>query len=403
MAIAAPTTSDLRDNIVAQISASLSQRIPLLPKAFTYVLATVLAGMFIILRKYSEFIFLQIFIAHATLNETVIAGQTVRPLVLWGELIGAGDPEDATRAEMTVNVTVLVQTGALPGGAQLLCAATGVLYQTTAAIPLNAAVVTPTIRAMSDQTGGDGSGSIGNLNPGDVVSFANPLPNVVKDAVVIAQTVVGVDGETEAAYRSRIFQRFQAVPKGGALAHYREWALSVDGIVGAYPYASPNAGEVDVYVEATEASSGSPDGIPTLAQLSAVLGAINAVDGSGVATARPVNAAINVLPITRTALDVYVTNLIVSSTDFSDVTAAINEGVDEYLRSREPFIEGLSSLPRDDGISVPALGGIIDGIVSGFGGTATSVLLKSAGVSIPFYLLGTGEKAKLNGTVHFIA
>jgi len=393
MALAVPSTQEISDTIVSQLEASLSQTIPLLPKAFARVLAKVLAGVFVLLYKYAGFIFLQMFVAHATMRETVVNGKTIRPLVEWGRLIGVGDPIDATRAELVITVTVTNQVGNLVGGAQLVRAETGVVYDTIAAVALNASTVSVTIRAGSDQDGNGGVGTLGNLNPGDIVSFANPLPNVARDCLVVSQAVTAADAETTDAYRERIYRRFQRKPQGGAYADYQEWGEGVAGILNVYPYAG-DPGEVDVYVEAV-ATIAQPDGIPTNAQLVDVYDAIQ-LDESGLATRRPVNAAVNVLPITRTAVDVTVSGL-----DADDIPAAktsLEEAIDEFLRSREPYIVGLSTLPRDDRITLAAIGGIVDGAVSAVGGVVTAVTLTAGGTA---YTLGQGEKSKL-GTVTYV-
>jgi uncharacterized phage protein gp47/JayE len=393
MALATPTTAELADNITAQIELAIGQTIPLLPKAFTRVLAKALAGVIVLLYKYAGFIFLQMFVAYATNEETLINGRVIRPLTEWGRLIGVGDPEAATRAELTITVSVTNQTGTLPAGSQLLYAPSGVVYLTTAAVALNAATVTVTIRAASDQTGGTGEGAIGNLEVADVVSFANPLPNVATNAVVASVVVTGADGETVEAYRARIVRRFQRKPQGGAYADYQIWGESVAGIAHVYPYTGNTPGEVDIYVEATEASSGSADGIPTGAQLDAVFDAIE-LDENGLASNRPAGAAVNVYAITRTGFEVEVTGL-----DADDMTAAedtIEQAVDEYLRAREPFIVGLSALPRLDRVTRAAISGVVDDAVSAVGGTITTVVLKLGGIPTEAHTLGQGEKAKLD-------
>lgn len=393
MSLSFPTTKEISDSIVAQIEAALSQTIPLLPKAFTRVLAKALAGLLTLVYKYAGFIFLQLFVAHATFRETTINGVTVRPLVEWGRLIGVGDPVAATRAELVVTVTVQNQTGSLGAGEQLLRTQTGVIYRTVAAVALDAPTVNVTIRASSDQSGGDGAGATGNLEAGDTVSFANPIANVARDAVVVSAEVTGADGETEEDYRERIIRRFQRKPQGGAYADYQQWGEELAGIVGIFPYTSASPGEVDVYVEADEASSGSPDGIPTAQQLQDVADAIE-LDSSGLATRRPANAAVNTLPIVRTAFDLTVSGL---NPGTAEAQAAIEQGVDEYLRSREPFIVGLSVLPREDRVTDAAVSGIVDGIVSSLGATVTTVNLTPG----PATTLTQGEKAKL-GTVSYL-
>ena len=313
-------------------------------------------------------------------------------MVEWGKLIGVGEPEAATQAELVIDVKVVTQVGNLAAGAQLVRVETGVIYTTIAAVPLSAPIVQATVRAVSDQAGGDGSGAIGNLQPGDIVSFANAPAQVGGDATVVSQAVTGADGEGPDEYRASVLRRFQAKPQGGAYADYREWGEEVAGILNVYPYTSDNPGEVDVYVEATEASSGSPDGIPTGAQLTAVFDAIE-LDDAGLATRRPANAAVNSLAITRVAFNMTVTGLL---PDTPELRAAIEDGVDEHLRAREPFIVGLSVFPRKDRITQAEVGGIVAGIVHAQGATVAAVTL-AAGQA---YTLEQGEKAKLGTTTY---
>ena len=393
-----PTTKQIADNIIAQLEASLNQSIPLLPKSFLRVLSKVMAGVFILLYKYGGFMFLQIFVQTATISGTTINGKVVSPLTAWGRLIGVGDPTAATSAELVVDVIVETQSGTLQSGTQLVNADNGVTYLTIGAVALNAPVVQATVRASSDQSGGNGAGVIGNLDTGAVLSFANPLANVSRNATVSAQVVTGADGESTEAYRQRIVDRFQKRPQGGAYSDYAIWGEEVAGIVNIYPYTSDCPGQVDVYAEATPASSGSPDGIPTGAQLQAVADAIE-LDQSGLATRRPAGAHVNVLAITRTGFDVEVVGLDVD--DEVNVQAAITEAVESYFLTREPFIVGLSVPPRRDRVTATAVGGVVDDVVSAAGGVFSSVFVKLSLSTVELYSLGIGEKAKVS-TVVFI-
>ena len=65
-----PTTAQLSANIVASISAAISQTIPPLPKSFVAVLAKVLAAVLVILYKRADFIGLQWFVATASSRPT---------------------------------------------------------------------------------------------------------------------------------------------------------------------------------------------------------------------------------------------------------------------------------------------------------------------------------------------
>jgi uncharacterized phage protein gp47/JayE len=393
MSLQTPTTKEINDNIIAQLEASLNQTIPLLPKSFLRVLARALSGVFVLLYKYGGFMFLQTFVRTATISSTTVNGVELSPLKEWGRLVGVGDPAPATNAELLIDITVEAQTGTLPSGTQLLNSSNGVTYITIGAAALDAATVQATIRAVSDQAGGGGAGAIGNLDPGAVVSFANPLANVSRNAVVVSQTVTGADGESTEAYRQRIIDRFQKRPQGGAYADYEQWGEEPAGILNVYPYTSECPGQVDLYVEATVASSGSPDGIPTNAQLQEVLESVE-LDDAGLASRRPANALVNAFPINRVGFDVRVTGLLVS--DLAAVRADIEAALEEYFAGREPFIPGLSVPPRRDRITRSALSGVVDDIVSAAGGIFSAVFLTLDGVDIDLYSLGVGEKSKLN-------
>lgn len=395
MALDPQSTQEINDTIIAQLELAFNQTIPLLPKAFNRVLAKVLAGVFVVLYKYGGFIFLQIFVQTASIKETVINGVTLSPLIAWGRLIGIGDPAAATNAELTIDITVENQTGILASNSQLVNSDNGVTYITIGAVTLNAPTVSATIRAVSDQADGGGAGAIGNLEIGDTVTFANPLPNISRDAIVTAQIVTAADGEATEAYRQRVVDRFQKRPQGGAYADYEIWGEEPVGIINVYPYTSDIPGQVDVYVEATPESSGNPDGFPTAAQLQQVFDSIE-LDDNGLASRRPANSLHNVLSITRTLFDVDVEGLVVENT--AQVQTDITTSVEEYFLDREPFIVGLSILPRRDRVTRTGVEGVVEDIVSAAGGVYTAAVVTQAGIPIGIYSLGIGEKSKASVT-----
>jgi uncharacterized phage protein gp47/JayE len=401
MSLITPTTQEINDNIIAQLEAVLNQTIPLLPKSFLRVLSKTLAAVFILLYKYGGFMFLQIFVQTASSINTTVNGKIVNPLTEWGRLIGVGDPVSATNAELLIDISVEVQTGLLPSGTQLVNSNNGVTYITVGSILLDAAVVQATIKAVSDQAGGGGAGAIGNLDPGSIVSFANPLANISRDAVVNSQTVTGANAESTEIYRQRVIDRFQKRPQGGASADYEIWGEEVAGIINIYPYTGDCPGQVDVYVEATPESSGDPDGIPTVAQLQAVLDSIN-FDENGLASRRPANALVNTFPITRVGFDCTVTGLVVDN--LATVQSQIQDAVEDFFISAEPFIDGLTIPPRLDRITRAALIGLVEDIVTAANGTFTTVSFSETTIagSLELYILQQGEKAKLSTSVVFI-
>jgi len=394
--ITVPSTQDLKEQIQNQLSTALGGAV-FLPKSFLRVLSTVLAGFLVLLFKYGSWLLLQILVPYASTKEVTVQGRNIVPLVEWGRLFGLGDPLAASSAEVEVTVTVTQQTGSIPAASQLIHAPSGVVYLSTSSVVLNAPTVTVRVRAASDQNGGLGVGVIGNRQPGDILTFASPLPNVGRDTTVTTQVVTAADAESWDAYRTRILEFAQARPQGGAHADYRLWAREVPGIIGAWPYAG-DPGQVDVYVEATEESSEDPDGIPTAPQLEAVEQAILYDPVTGEPSRKPVTAGVNVLPITRQAVDVDITQLTVESEP--EVQAQIQTALDDHLRSLEPYIVGLSILPRRDRVLVADLAGIVSGVVRAAGGTFGVLTMEVSGDTITAYTLEPGEKAKLGALTY---
>lgn len=391
MNLPTPTTQEIYATMIAQIELSTSQTIPILPKAFVRVFARVFAGVFITLWKYAGSIALQLFVRTAQFGETTINGVSVNPLVEWGRLIGVGDPAPATPAELTFAVTVTNQSGFIPSSTQIVHSPTGIVYLTTASVPLDAPTVQVGAVASSDPNGDAGAGVAGTLEIGTEAAFASPISGVQRTVVVAGIVTPGTDAEAPDAYRARIIRRFQRRPQGGAYADYRAWGEEPSDVINVYPYTG-HPGEVDVYVE-VDATEYNPDGIPTQPQIDAVHDAIE-LDAGGKATRRPVNAAVNVLPITRVKFDVAVNGL--AGTNVPETEDAIRRAVDDYLRSREPFILGLSVFPRTDRVTLAAVSGIIDETASARGHTVAAVTLALSTDPmnpIPIYQLQEGEKA----------
>lgn len=386
---ATPTTAAIAANIVSQIEAQLGQSVPFLPKSFIRVLAKALAGVYVVLFKYGSFIWLQMFVRTASDQDFTVNGVVVNPLKEWGRLVGITDPTAATQAQLQVTVTVTNQTGFLRSGSQLLGPTNGIVYTVTGDVALNAPTVSAVVTATGDQQGGDGAGTIGNLDAGAVIAFANPLPNIGREVTVVSQVVSGSDGETSDSYRRRVLDRFQKRPQGGAYADYEQWGEEAAGIANVYPYTSQCPGQVDLYVE----SATEPDGVPTNAQLQAVLDIVN-LDQAGLATRRPATALVNAFPISRAVFNVNVGGISVPGS-LTAVREQIEAAVEAYFLSRAPYIVGLDVGDRVDIITQTAVGGIVDDIVSAADGFFSSTTVTKAGLVTPVYVLGIGEKAKL--------
>lgn len=391
MAIDNKTTKEISDNILAQLEAAFGSS---MPKSFTRVLSKVLAGVFIILYKYCGFIALQMFVSTASMQETIVNGRTVVPLVEWGRLIGAGDPRAATKAQLLIRVTAETIGSTLPNNTQFSFVPSGVVYMTTTSTVLDSTTTDVVVIAVSDSSGGGGAGIIGNLAANSVLSLANPLSGVSRSALVLSQVEAGTEAETADQYRQRVLTRFQQRPQGGAYADYKLWAEDTPGVATAYPYTSDFPGQVKVYIE----SSVDADGIPTTGLLQDALDSINYDNATGSATRRPVSALVNTFPITRAGFSVEVQGLSVENEP--DVRALISQALTNYFLNREPFLVGLTIPPRQDRITQAAVSGVVDDIVSLANGVFTDVVLSKDSSPITTYTLGQGEKAKLAGVTY---
>ncbi len=393
MSLPTPSTAEVADNILSQLESKLGQTVPLLPKAFLRVLARVLAAVFVLLWKYAGTIFQNMFVRTASAEPTEINGRIVRPLVEWGTQAGEGEPDAATQAELTLTATV-TSAGSddpIPAGRAFLHAPTGIVYLLKAETEVPGAPGTFELEVVA--SGGpnetDGSGTIGNLAEGAELSFASPHPRCANIAVVASVDVSGVDAEEVEAYRTRVLRRWQTPPQGGAYADYRLWASEPESIINAYPYTG-DPGEVDVYVEA--ATSIDEDGIAGAPEIAEALAAIE-LDEEGLATRRPVTAAVNVYSITRSAFDLEIVGLLPDTPETRD---AIESAVDEHLRSLDPFIVGLDVMPRRDRVSQMGCAGVVHEIASSRGSSVTSVkLIDTDDQETGGRSLNPGEKAKL--------
>jgi uncharacterized phage protein gp47/JayE len=367
------SVAQIASTIITDVETKIGAPVPILAVAFVRVLAKAIAGVLVLQYKYTGFMYLQLFVSTASAEPTTINGVTVTPLIELGRLVGAGDPVPAVPAELTATVTVTNQTGdPIIAGTQLVYSPTGVIYLTTATVLRDAATKTINIVAVSDQTDGDGLGAIGNLEVGDLVSFTSPIADALRDAPVASVVTSGEDAEPTPQYRQRVIDRFQKPPQGGALADYEIWGEEAAGIINLYPYVGI-PGTVNGYCEADPVSSGSPDGIPTQPQLDAVEASVN-LDVSGRATRRPANSLFTALPITRKEFEVDVHGL--DAPDMTTTTTAIQDAMDTLFATYEPFIGGLTVIPRDR-ITIAEVSGVVFDVAQANNATFSTVLLKT--------------------------
>jgi hypothetical protein len=367
-----PTVADLSARIVAQVEASISATVPLLPKAFTRVVAKVLAGAFMVLYKYAGFMFLQIFVSTASGKTTTVHGREVNPLTFWGRLFGVGDPFPAIPAEYTATVSTTATGGSLVAGAKMIGAVNQQLYYSTEAVSLDAATVSVPLRAVT-------AGAAGALAAGEELAFVSPYNDVERVADSWSETVEGSDAEEVETYRQRVVDRVARVPHGGAALDYYLWAKMTPGVERVFVYKGiPST--VKLYVDPTG---------PGDQYLADVLDVIEPY--------RPINALVSASECTFVDAEVTVNDF--TATDEATAKALIEESLEDYFGSVEPFIPGVSLLPRRDVITSAAVAGVVATAAAATGAAFTTVELEIDGTPVDVYSLGEGELATLDSVV----
>lgn len=393
MALENRTVSEINTLIINQIEAQINQTIPILPVSVTRILAKILAGIFIILYKDAQYIFLQLFVSSASFKEITIYGKKITPLIEWGVLIGIGRPLAATQAQLELEIVVNSIGETLPTGTQFISSITGLIYITQEDYILTAGPDTIEVICTTP-------GIAGNLEVGQILSLANTIGIIENDADITDIIVAGVDGETEAAYRQRVVERFQLKPQGGALSDYRIWSNEVAGVLQVYVY-TDDPGNVLIYV------AGDPDvytdRIPSAGLLLLVGAACTYDPITTLATRKPLTAIIdpagdesyaNVLPVPIKTFDITIAGLVAD--DIVTVKAQIRNALDEFFLSREPYILGLSSLPQKNELSTLLIASVVIDVVNANNGSVSSAILYFEGNLVTSYILAQGELCDLD-------
>jgi len=380
-----PTITEQSNSIESAISAELRAESRTTAKAFVKVFAKVMSAVAMLSHKLVEHVARQLFVATAQDKDNNFLGSTINPLTAWSELVGV-TRMDATAARLTVTVKAQQIGATLPSGQQLINTRTGVIYVPISNTVLSASDTLVDIIAISDRSGGDGSGLVGNMEVGETLDFANPLSAVQRTATVSSILETAVEAETSDSLRQRTATRYTQRPAGGSLADYRIWSREVATVDGAFPYTGL-PGVVDLYI-----STNTDDRIPSQSVLDAVLASVQ-YDVSGLASRRPLHAFVNVLPVTVVDLTVTVNGL--ESQDESGLQTAINDALDQYFATLKPYIEGLDVAPRYDTASLVEISAIINTVCKARDSSFFNASLTDSATNTALleYVLNTGQVA----------
>lgn len=182
----------------------------------------------------------------------------------------------------------------------------GFLYVLDAEYELVATVDSIVLRALT--TGLDSS-----LKALDTLTATAPIAGVDSEATVYAVVVEPLAAETIEEYRAIVVQAYRSETQGGSASDYRLWASDAQGVARTYPYATTNvSSQVDLFVEATAASSQDGKGTPSIALLNEVEEVVNFDPDETLPLEergrRPLQVIVNLLPITVLKVDIFIAN-----------------------------------------------------------------------------------------------
>lgn len=371
------TIPEVNKAIIGQLEAALGKALPIFPKAFLRVLSKMMAGVFILIDRYIGFTLFQLFVTSATWEEVDVDGKPVRPLVLWGDILGVDPPVLGVKAALTATVTVSAGGATAPKGTQLLHRATGNVYLCTAGTSLS----TPTTDIPIESTS---AGIEYNLNNGSILEFVITPSGAEKRTAVASTVTLGVDGETQKEYRVRVLSRSKSIPEGGAPGHYRKWVVEAGekDITKAYPYRGPLPSSVELFIDTGDGTTPSAPQIATVQAYAEALA--------------PAGDKIDTKAVTRTAFVVTVYSLFASSTaNQPKAESDVETAIENYFASREPFIPKVSILPSKEVVSSGEVYGLSAKAAYGVNASLTAVVVTESATPVTNYTLGSGERASV--------
>lgn len=390
MAYQIPTTQEIVNQNLTGLEGNIAQTSPLNDAAFLRVLAVIEALQATGLYKYAA--------ERARQNLALTASD------LDLDRIGANEgvyrkPAEAARLTATIPATNGLSVGLT---ATFTGDGNGVRYL------INSSTIASddycTISVTADQTG-----TVGNMDESGTLTIVSQQAGIGGVATVTVVENTGAERETDEQYRQRILFAMRSTPGGGNATDYKIWAEGIAGVVRAWPYAGKPVSEVGdsypgdrcVFVECDTTINA--DGIPPTALLDEVRAAltINPETGKSRPALGQTDETLWVEPITRSVINVTVTNLSASAEIEATVRDDIEAALAAYLPLLAPYVDGVD-LPQDrnDRVTTPALSDVVQGILSAAGASAASVTFTVDATPYNSYQLSQGELVKL-GTVTY--
>lgn len=317
---AIPTIEEIKNRIISDVEGKINQFIPILPLAFTRVVASAIAGIIYLLYQAILWVYKQIFPSSADDVSLALLGAIVNVFRV---------------AEVQAVILCTVPgTGPQVNAGTLFVGSNGITYivQTTTAIVGGEALNVP----MLALTGGD----IGNLINGEVLDITQTDLDLTGTATVTSTQTPGADQESLESFSARVTIRYRVRDINGSVGAYTINGLETPNFIWIGPFADESLpGTVNVYGEVDNQT----EGIPTTSQLTQLLSFLTNDTDTGKEYRRPISDTLNTLAISRKEFDLEV----FVNTSSPELNADIEAAVRTFISTLKPFIDGVTS-PRND-------------------------------------------------------
>lgn len=219
MPFSRPTLSELRNQVLADINATLDGANALLRKAVLRVLGGAQAGLAHLHFGYIDWISKQA--VPWTATDEYLAGWGAMKNVFRKDAVAA-----VISAQFTGTAGVVISAGVEIKRAD----GTAYTVDATQAVGLDGKAVV-VLRATA-------AGAAGNCPAGTPVTLSSTITGLQSTGTVVGAIATGADVESPDAYSERVIAAYQETPHGGNADDYVRWALAVPGVSRAW--CSPN-------------------------------------------------------------------------------------------------------------------------------------------------------------------
>lgn len=315
-----PSITVIKNRIISDVAGKINQFIPILPLAFTKVVASAIAGIIYLLYQAIVWVYKQIFPESA--DDVSLA--------LLGAIVGIFRVAEV----QAVLLCTVPGTGPQVNAGTLFFGSNAVTYrvETTTAIVAGEALNVP----MLALTGGD----IGNLANGEILDITSTGSGLTGTAEVTSTQTDGADQESLESFAARVSIRYRIRDINGSVGAYTLNGLETPNFTWIGPFADEDLpGTVNVYGRVDNQT----DGIPTSSQLTTLLSFLKNDTATGKEYRRPISDTINTLPISVREFDVE----IFINASSPELDAAVEEAVKTFITTLEPFIIGVSDVRKD--------------------------------------------------------